>query len=175
MKNTIITMLFCAFATLALGQDDAISKFFPDIDSDENVTRVTISSKMFEMFMHVEPETEEERQLLETISDLRGMRIITKDNMQDGLAYYRKALKKPSAEYEELLSVSEPEENFTFFIKEIDGDIHEVFMIFGDKESVVLMSIRGLINLRELSKLSRQMNIEGMKYLDHIDDEGKKQ
>jgi|GEM_PF-3061408 hypothetical protein len=171
MKNAIIVFLFSIASSVAFGQSDAISKFFPDIDSDENVTRVSISSKMFEMFMHVEPESEEERELLETISDLQGMRIITKENMQDGMAYYRKALKKPSAEYEELLSVSQPDENFTFFVKEVNGDIHEVFMIFGDSESIVLMSIRGLINLQELSRLSRQMNIEGMKYLDQIDDE----
>lgn len=174
MKSTVIILLLSMMSALALGQNDAISRFFPDIDSDDNVTRVTISSKMFEMFMHVEPETEEERELLETISDLSGMRIITKENMSDGMSYYRKALKKPSSDYEELLSVSQPDENFTFFIKEEGGNIHEVFMIFGDAESIVLMSIRGIINLQELSRLSRKMNIEGMEYLDHIDDDEKK-
>lgn len=171
MKKITALLTLALLAMGAFAQADAIAQYFPEIEADENTTRVTISSKMFEMFMHVEPESPEERELLETISDLQGLRIVTKDELTDGMAFYKKALKKPGAEYEQLLSVSEPEENFTFFIREKNGNIHEVLMIFGDADSLVLMSIRGNINLKELSKLSRKMDVEGMKYLDHLDDE----
>ncbi len=51
----------------------------------------------------------------------------------------------------------------------MDGEIRELLLIAGGKDSNVLISIQGLINLKTISKLSKSMKVEGLEHLDQID------
>ena len=73
MKKNILlaAAMMMSFATFS---QDVIERFFNELNNDEQVTKVSISSKMFELFMHIDSEEADEKELLETVSKLKGMK-----------------------------------------------------------------------------------------------------
>ncbi len=167
-KSILISLAMCL--SISVFSQDVVQRFFQEMNADENVTKVSISSKMFELFMHIDGETSDEKELLETVSKLKGMKILIKEEMVDGKRLYAEAIQRPSAEYEVLLTVEDNDEDMTFFIREENGRIAELVMIAGGETNFILLSLLGEIDLNQISKLSRSMNIEGMENLDKIGD-----
>ncbi|MEM9053036.1 MAG: DUF4252 domain-containing protein, partial [Bacteroidota bacterium] len=98
-----------------------------------------------------------------------GIRIITTDS-EDSKVDYKKAINKVGSDYELLMSVDEKDEKVRFFVREEGDDISELFMIVGGEGNLFLMSISGLIDLDKISKISKNMDIGGMDYLENLDE-----
>ncbi|MDA0883269.1 MAG: DUF4252 domain-containing protein [Bacteroidetes bacterium] len=168
MKKNILLAAAMMMSFAAFSQD-VIERYFKEMNNDEQVTKVSISSKMFELFMHIDSEEESEKELLETVSKLKGMKILIKEEVANGEQLYKSAIKKPNADYEVLMTVEDDDEDLTFFIREENGVIAELVMIAGGKDNFVLLSLIGEIDLNQISKLSKSMNIEGMDNLEKIE------
>ncbi len=65
--------------------------------------------------------------------------------------------------------IKEKDQDVKFLINEKDGKIIELLLIAGGKDENVLISIKGNINLKNISKLSKSMNINGLEHLEEID------
>ena len=105
MKKAIAAGVLMLVMSGAFAQD-AISKFFSKYQSDESFNQVTVSSKMFALFTNMEAETAEDKEVLEAISKLKGLRILAKDDARNARALYKEAFTLiPVKEYEELMSV----------------------------------------------------------------------
>jgi hypothetical protein len=76
----------------------------------------------------------------------------------------------PAKEYEELMSVRDKDKDMKFFIKESGGKISELVMVAGGNEEFMLLSIFGEIDLKQISKISKKMNIDGLENLENIKD-----
>lgn len=168
MKKNILLAAAMMMSFAAFSQD-VIERYFKEMNNDEQVTKVSISSKMFELFMHIDSEEESEKELLETVSKLKGMKILIKEEVANGEQLYKSAINKPNADYEVLMTVEDDDEDLTFFIREENGVIAELVMIAGGKDNFVLLSLIGEIDLNQISKLSKSMNIEGMDNLEKIE------
>ena len=132
MKKLIILFIMMAFTTLTFAQDDAISKFFSKYEDDENFTHVTITSRMFGLFANLDAEDAEDKELLDAVSKVKGLKIITKDNLEkseaDGL--YKEAFDLiPEKEYDVLMTVRDKDSDMKFLIKEEGGIITELIMV----------------------------------------------
>ena len=66
------------------------------------------------------------------------------------------------------MTVENANQEMRFFISEADGIITELLMISYDGDSVMLMSLVGDIDLKQISKLSNKMNIEGFEHLENV-------
>jgi hypothetical protein len=153
-------------------QNDVITKLFDQYYDDPNFTKVSVSSKMFELFTEIDPEDEDEKQILDAISKLKGLKILAADSVTDAKKLFNDAVKKIRARnYEELLTVKDATEDVQFMIKEKDGVIDELVLLVGGKKKFVIMSLFGEIELKNISKLSKSMKITGMEYLEKIDEE----
>lgn len=168
MKKNVLLAAAMMMSFAACSQD-VILRYFNELNNDEQVTKVSISSKMFELFMHIDSEEAEEKELLETVSKLKGMKILIKDEVANGEQLYKSAIKKPNGDYEVLMTVEDDDEDLTFFIREENGVIAELVMIAGGKDNFVLLSLIGEIDLNQIAKLSKSMNIEGMDNLEKIE------
>jgi hypothetical protein len=168
MKKNILLAAAMMMSFAAFSQD-VIERYFKEMNNDEQVTKVSISSKMFELFMHIDSEEESEKELLETVSKLKGMKILIKEEVANGEQLYKSAINKPNADYEVLMTVEDDDEDLTFFIREENGVIAELVMIAGGKDNFVLLSLIGEIDLNQIAKLSKSMNIEGMDNLEKIE------
>ena len=167
-KRKIILVLFL-FASFTLSAQDAISKYFEEYTEQENFTNVTISSKMFSLFTHIDLDSEEDKEMLAAMSKLKGLRILASDSLGDARAFYKKAIKKPGKDYEELMTIKNGgEEEMLFLIREENGKIAELVLMVGGNDGFFVMTIFGDVDLQQISKLSKSMNIEGIGYLGNL-------
>lgn len=174
MKNLIIILIIACVGFSANAQNDVVTKLFNDYYDDENFTKISVSSKMFELFTNIDAGDEDEEAILEAVSKLKGLKVIAADSVVNSKELYSKAVKKVSGNgYEELMEVKDAKENMKFMIKEKDGLITELVMIVGGHKSFIIMSLYGEIDLKKISKLSKSMNIKGMEHLKQLDDHKK--
>jgi len=175
MKNLVIILLTVCIGFSASAQNDVVTKLFNDYYDDENFTKISVSSKMFELFTNIEPGDENEGEILEAVSKLKGLKVIASDSVSNSNELYSNAVKKISSNgYDELMEVKDAEENMKFMIKEKDGIIAELVMVVGGNKNFFIMSLYGEIDLKKISTLSKSMNIKGMEYLKQLDDSDEK-
>ncbi len=162
-------------AVNAVFAQDAISKFFTKYQSDESFSQVTVSSKMFNLFTNMEVESKEDQEVLNAISKLKGLRILAKENTSDARALYKEAFALiPTKEFEELMSVRDKDKDMKFYIKESGGKISELVMIMGGANDFMVMSLFGEIDLKQVSKIGKKMNVDGLQKLEKMNEGGKK-
>ena len=149
---------------------DAITKFFSKYQNDESFSQVTVSSKMFSLFTNMDAETAEDKEVLEAISKLKGLRILAKEDARNSRELYAEAFKLiPVKDYEELLSVRDKDKDMKFLIKESGGKISELLMIMGGTTNFMVMSLYGEIDLKQISHIGKKMNVEGLENLQKLD------
>jgi hypothetical protein len=153
------------------GQGAVVTKYFDQLEDNEEYTKVSVSQKMFSMFTDLEAGSEAEEEFLEAVSKLKGLKVIMADSLGDASTIYKQAVTDVNkAGYEELMSVKDAEENMMFSIKEKDGIIEELIMVAGGNKRFVLLSLYGEIDLKNISKIAQEMRIEGMERLGKMDD-----
>lgn len=158
--------------TAANGQD-VISKFFSKYQQDESFTNVNISSKMFGLFTQMDAESPEDKEVLEAISKLKGLRILAKENARNSRELYKEALSLIPKNFEELMSVRDKDKDMKFMIDENGGKISEMLMVLGGNEEFMIMSIFGEIDLKQISRIGSKMNIKGLENLKNMDKDKK--
>ncbi len=166
---TIIAMQLLAFSVQA--QNSAIASLFDKYADNEDFTKVSISSKMFDLFTEFEPDDPNTKEMANAISKLKGLKILAADSIGNAQKYYKEA--KASIEnssFEELMSVRDGKDDMIFLIQEEGGKISELLMLVGGDHKFVAMSLFGEIDLKQISKLSKGMKIDGMQYLENIDE-----
>jgi hypothetical protein len=177
MKKIITLILFVALGTGVYAQGEAITKFFNKYATDESfTTQVTISSKMFSLFTNMEVEKPEDKEVLEAISKLKGLRIIGKENTSDARTLYKEAMGIISQnKYEELMTVKDKDQDMKFFILEKSpGKISELIMVSGSTKDFTLMTLYGEIDLKQVSRIGQKMNVGGLENLQKMDEKSKK-
>jgi hypothetical protein len=169
-KLVVVAVLMIAGFTVANAQD-AISKFFSKYQNDESFTQVNVSSKMFNLFTNMEADTPEDKEVLEAISKLKGLKILMKENTSDARSLYKEAFALvPVKEFEELMSVRDKDKDMKFYIKESGGKISELVMIMGGLEDFMVLSLFGEIDLKQVSRIGKKMNVEGLENLQKLND-----
>jgi len=174
MKKLTILFIMMAFTTLTFAQDDAISKFFDKYEEDDNFTHVTITSRMFGLFANLDVEDEADKELMDAVSKVKGLKIIGKDDIENSAAdaLYKEAFELiPDKEYDELMTVRDKDTDMKFLIKEENGVITELIMVMHGDNEFFLLSLIGDIDLKQISRLSKSMDIDGFQHLKNIDKE----
>jgi hypothetical protein len=170
MKKIIILIAVC-IGFSANAQNDVVTNLFNEYYDNEDFTKISVSSKMFELFTNIEPGDENEEEILEAISKLKGLKVIAADSIGNSKILYADAVKKISKNgYEELMEVKDAQEDMKFMISEKDGIINELVMVVGGHKSFFVLSLYGEIDLKTISKLSKSMNVKGMEYLQQLDE-----
>lgn len=147
---------------------DAISKFFSKYQDDPSFSQVNLSSKMFRLFTNIEAETEEDKQVLEAISKINGLRILAKNHARDARELYREAYSLIPKDYEELMYVRDEDKDMKFLIRESGGKISEMVMVMGGNSEFMVLSLFGEIDLKQISRIGRAMNVKGLENLQNL-------
>jgi len=170
MKKVVILVIATLFS-VQLQAQDAITKFFGKYETDENFSHVSITSRMFGLFTDLEVEDEEDQQVLDAISKLEGLKILAKEDSENGKALYKEALSKlPKGDYDELMSIRDEDKDMKFLIKEKSGKISELLMVMGGNKEFFILSLFGEIDLKQIAKISSAMDIDGLEGLEHLKD-----
>lgn len=174
MKKVIAAAVLMVVINGAFAQD-AISKFFSKYQTDESFSSVTVSSKMFGLFTNMDADTPEDKEVLEAISKLKGLKILAKQDARNARELYKEAFVLiPIKEYEELMSVRNEDKDIKFYIKETSGKISELLMVMGGNDQFMVMSLFGEIDLKQISRIGKKMDVKGLEHLEKMGDHKKK-
>ena len=172
MKKFVFTLIILSVTSYVFGQGAVVTKYFDKFENDETFTKVSVSSKMFALFTEMEGNTEDEKEFLDVISKLKGMKVVASEKVSNPKALYDGAISDVSkAGYEELMTVKDAEENVRIAIKEKGGIIEELILVAGGKEKFAMVSLYGEIDLKQISKLASMMRMSELKYLKNLDDD----
>lgn len=169
MKKFVAGVVMMVAAVGLQAQDNAISRFFSKYQGDESFSQVTISSKMFGLFTNMEADKPEDKEVLDAISKIKGLRVLAKEEARNSRELYKEAMTMiPVKEYEELMTVRDKDKDMKFFIKEAAGKISELVMVMGGNEEFMVLSIFGEIDLKQISRIGRKMDIDGLDHLEKM-------
>lgn len=167
MKKTFLIFLFLTgISWSSFAQDDAIKTFFGKYMEDDRFSRVYISPKMMQMaggFLKSNADGDKEAQELGVlISKVKGIRILSSDEV-DGMTLYKKAMATLNRnKYEELMDVQDKGTSLKFMVREEGGLVRELMMITGESKSFTLLSMLGAFTYEDLNRLADKTNIPGM-------------
>ncbi len=169
MKKILVTGMILIVAAAAHGQD-AITRFFDKYSSDQSFTNVNITGRMFGLFTDLEMEDEEDQEVMDAISKLKGLKILAKEDTDRGKELYREAFSLiPKNEYDELMSIRDEDNDMKFLIKEKNGKVSELLMVMGGNHEFFILTLFGEIDLKQVAKISKAMDIDGLEQLERLD------
>ncbi|NND93525.1 MAG: DUF4252 domain-containing protein [Flavobacteriales bacterium] len=172
MKKLIITIgLIFSIAALS-AQQNAIGNHFSNYLDREDITKISVTGKIFELAAYIEADDEETKEFKDFVSSIDFFQMIVGDEGQFTQNDYRSALGKVEREYEELMTIEDKDGDFNFRIKERNGVVREVIMLGYTTDDLIIMSISGHMDLRQLSKMGSRIQTEGFEHFKKIEDSG---
>jgi CRISPR/Cas system Type II protein with McrA/HNH and RuvC-like nuclease domain len=171
MKKCSLILSMFLLSLIMMGQGTVITKYMNQYAGNEKFTKVSVSQKMFSMFTNLEAGSAAEKEFLQAVSKLIGLKVIMTDSIPNSMVIYKQAVTDVNkAAYEELVTVNDARGNLLFSTKESNGIISELIMVAGSKKQFIMISLYGDIDLKTISKMAQQMHVPGFDQLKHIDD-----
>ncbi len=167
------TLLY-AFVLL-LGFDFYGQSFTEKYEDIDEVTSVIVSEEMFKLLGSITPEGKEAKEEMQALKDLTGLTIISTDNPQ-----YKEQMLVDAKQYitqknmKELLRINDNQANVKFYTIRGDNEYiaKELMMLVvkkGEPQEVVVMDLKGKIDLRKLSKLNSKVKMVDKKYFEEVE------
>jgi hypothetical protein len=175
MKKIFLSITILCLALTIDAQTGAIDEMFNKYSEKEGFTVVSISSKMFSMFANQDIDNKDAESI---ISKLKSIRILSVADslLNKNLNFYSELNKKlDMSVYEELMVVKEGPDITKFLIRQNGNIISELLVITGGPGGNSLISIKGDLNLRNISDLSKSIGIQELKSLDKIEKKNPKE
>ena len=152
--------------------------YFDSLEDQDGITSVIVDANMFSLMSKIDvstddPEAKDYINLIKNITSLKvfvGKNKVNTSKMQNMMSSY---LKKSSLQ--ELMRVKDGDTNVKFYMKEGSNSnkVSELLMfvkgsdvkIEGEEVDTVLLSLTGDFDLKQVSKLTKEMNIPGGEHL----------
>jgi hypothetical protein len=168
MKN-IITITIALFITIIVsGQNSPVDEMFNKYSGQNGITSISISSKMFSMLAGADLQDEDLNNLMK---QLKTIRVISVDSsaLNKKINFNEELSKKlnPSV-YEELMVVKEGSKSTKYLTSMTGKMISELVVVTGGVTGNELISIKGDIDLKNISALSKKLGIVQLKSLEMI-------
>lgn len=177
MKRILMLITAGLIPAFILGQSSPVDALFDKYAGKDGYTTIYITKYMFNMFAQMgEENTEENEELSKVLGKLDNIKILAVDDEASSgehVNFYDEIMKElPRNEYNELMVVKDKDSDVVFLAREQKGVIVELLLIAGGESNSdnVLISIQGVIDLENISKISKGLGIEGMEPLEKIDE-----
>jgi len=171
--KTITLLAGLLSLTMGIRAQSIIDKLYDKYSGTEGYTSVYISKYMFDMFRTNETDVKTGEDMEQIMSKLNCIKILVTDDdpaTPTPVSLYQEIMKVlPSSSYKEIMVVKEKDQDVKFYVKEEKNRVAELLLVVGGKDESVLISIQGDIDMKNISKLAKSMNIEGMENLEKIE------
>lgn len=179
MKKIAIIITLVMAPMLASAQNA-----FDSFEDENDVTSVVVTKNMFKLLskMDLDSTDPEAKEYLAMVDNLDNIKIFTTEN-PDVAKRMNASVDKyvsSSSGLGELMRVKDDGKNIRFYSKDGQNEnfVSELLMFMkGDidgKQMTVIMSITGNIDLKQISKLTEELNVPGSEQLKNIDKNKKK-
>jgi len=164
MKKITLILIAVFLCNIGFSQNNAVTKHFSTYQKSKDFTKVSVTSKMFSLFADIDTEDPDQQELIEAMSKIKGIKAVVNEKAENSAELYANAIQTISGDsnYEELMSIEDASENVMFMVHDNGGVINELLMIIGGEKQFMVMSLFGEIDLSQMARLSRVLNIQGM-------------
>jgi hypothetical protein len=169
MKKLFLSLIVICLTLILNAQTGPIEDMFNKYSEREGFTVVSISGKMFSMFAGQETKDKEAGDI---INRLKSIKILSVEDslLNKNINFYSELNKKlDMSEYEELMVVKEGPDVTKFLIRQKGDVISELLIVTGGPGGNSLISIKGDLNLKSISELSKSVEIDELKSLDELE------
>jgi Domain of unknown function (DUF4252) len=169
MKKLFLLLSVACLTLMLNAQTSPIDDMFNKYSEKEGFTVVSISSKMFGMFAGQDNKNQEAGDI---INRLKSIRILSVEDslLNKSLNFYTELSKKLNlSDYEELMIVKEGPDITKFLVRQKGDAISELLIVTGGPHGNSLILIKGDLNLKSLSELSKNVDIQELKTLDELE------
>jgi len=169
MKKLILSFAALCFALIIQAQTNPVDEMFNKYSEKEGFTVVSISSKLLSIFTDNENTNPDADDI---INRLKSIRILSVEDslLNKNLNFYTELTRKlDMSVYEELMVVKEGPDITKFLIRQNGNVISELLVLTGGPGGNSLISIKGDLNLKTISDLSKSTGINELKNLDKIE------
>ncbi len=169
MKKLFLFVASLFLSLIIYAQSNAVDEMFNKYSEKDGFTVVSISSKMFSLFSDQETGNEETENVT---SRLKSIRILSVDDslMNRDLNFYTELGKRLDLSvYEELMVIKEGKDVTKFLIRQKGSIISELLVIAGGPGGNSLISIKGDLNLKDISDISKSTGIHELEGLENIE------
>lgn len=169
MRRIFILTVVLLLSPVISAQTNPIDEIFEKYSEKEGFTSIYISGKMLGMLGGMEAKSGNTDNLM---LRLKSIRILTEDDSlsKTNVNFFTELSKKLDLSvYEELMVVREGQDVTKFLVRQNGDRISELLMISGGANGNSLISIRGDMDLKEISQLSKTIGVEQLEQLEEID------
>ena len=161
MKRIFITLVLL-IPLMVMAQDGSpIDKLFNKYANKEGFTTVNISGKLLSFASKLDDSKSDEDSMLEKISGIRILSVEDKE-LNKGLNFYKELDEDgffKNNKYETLMEVTDKDQVVRFYGRSGEkGKLSELLLVVGGNDNT-LISIRGVINPDDISKLTGSLNL----------------
>jgi hypothetical protein len=169
MKKLFLFATALCLASVLNAQKNPIDELFDKYSEREGFTTIYISSKMFGLFVDKDAPKDEVENIMRRLKSIRILTVNDSLLNRDINFYNELSRKLDFSVYEELMVVKENSVVMKFLIRQ-DGDvISELLVISGGPGGNVLISVKGDLDMKSISDLSKSSGIGELKQLDNIE------
>ena len=162
--NVLLLGLLVSFA--GLSQQNAADKFFEKYAGKEGFTTVNLNGNLLKFVANLDKENEVDPVLMK----IETVKILSAEDETISPNFYNEIMKNfPQKDYEELLTVKESDQQVKILINEKNGVIKELLLVVGGDDDNALIIIKGSIPLKDLSHLSKSLNMDELEVLKDVD------
>ncbi len=174
MKTKIVSIITVAILLSAnsMAQKDPVDRLFDKYSEQDGITTVYISSKMFSLFAEIDPDDKELQDMMNGLKSIRILAVDDESEIVKSINFYKEVMKDlPVDKYEELMVVKDSGQDLKFLIREENGRVVELLLVGGGAKAGdnVLISIRGLIDMKNIAKIGKALDVEGLENLEKIE------
>ena len=177
MKKTLIALALMLAPMVGFSQG-----FFDKFEDEKDVTSVIVTKNMFKLLAEIDIDSDdpEVKDYMEMVNNLDNIKIFITENstvksqMQKSVDSYISS----NNGLNELMRVKEDGKFIKFYSKEGKSSniVSELLMYLDGnvegKDQAIIMSITGRIDLKQISKLTKDLNVPGSEELKNIDKKG---
>ena len=168
----IISLLSTTLLLVSL-QAQSINNFLSGLEDGDDYGVVTINKEMFKMISAFDVDLgDDEDAIRDLIRDINKVRVFI--NEENGTYDEYKEIKgiAQNSSMENLVSVKSGSERVDLFTNPTQSDdiVEGLLLLVREDTQNIFIHIDGKINLKHLAKLTEKLDIDGLEYLNKIDD-----
>jgi uncharacterized protein DUF4252 len=175
MKKITLILITALLPMMFFAQND-MAGFFNQYAGQEGFTSINISADAFQLLASIDMEGEgaQELEAAKQISEkMNGLQVLVYEGDLkniDGAQLFKEALAFVEGKnYKELMSIKSEEDNVQILVKNTkDGVIDQMIIIVGSEDEFVLINVDGQIDLNQLTRISKQLDIDALEDLEDL-------
>jgi hypothetical protein len=134
---------------------NGVNRLFTEYKKDDNVIVVTVPGWMVEKGLNLAFEDDEESMIIfkSIVQNVQKLRVLVSSDVNPDRKHKNITHSMDKANYDNYAMFNHPEANFNLWVKEKNNKVKDIFLYVTTEDNVVLLQIKGDLNMDELQKI----------------------